>query len=269
MTGSDQVTTRLAAVILTYNESQHIEDCIRSVAFADVVLVFDSFSSDDTVERARSLGAEVIQHRFENYAAQRNAALEAVRERDLADWVLFVDADERVTPELAAETRRVIAQPEAAGWRIPRHNYIFGKRTRGAGWYPDYQTRLLRAGAARYDPQRKVHEVVLLDGPLGTMSGHLLHYNYRDAAQFARKQEQYTAFEAGILHSQGIRPRARNYVLQPLRHFWWRFVTLNGYRDGLHGLRLSLWMAWYEFRKYWLLRALWRSRPAGEKQTRG
>src|SRR5690606_8449429 len=90
--------------------------------------------------------------------------------RDSADWVLFVDADERVTPELAAAVRDAVAQGEAyAGWRIARHTYIFGVLTRGAGWFPDYQTRLLRVDAARYDPERQVHEVVLLDGPLGTI----------------------------------------------------------------------------------------------------
>src|SRR5690606_27832263 len=105
----------LTAIILTYNEAEHIQACIESVRFADHVLVFDSFSQDNTVELAQQAGAEVIQHRFENYASQRNAALKAAEGR--ADWVLFVDADERATPELAAEIRRIIEQQAAeAGW---------------------------------------------------------------------------------------------------------------------------------------------------------
>lgn len=251
----------LAAVILTHNESKHIADCIESVRFADFVLVFDSFSEDDTVDTARKSGAEVIQHTFENYASQRNAALDAVRGR--ADYVLFVDADERVTPALAAEIKGVIqAQSQVAGWRIPRHNYIFGRLTRGAGWYPDYQTRLLRVGSARYDPARQVHELVILDGAEGTLTEPLVHYNYEDIAHFHRKQRAYSAYDARVLYEQGIHPRPQNYILQPWRQFWWRLVTLRGYADGLHGLRLSLLMAWYELRKYVLLRGMWRGDSA-------
>lgn len=249
----------IVAVILTYNEAAHIADCIASVRFADEVVVFDSYSTDDTVAIARDCGAVVLQNPFENYAQQRNAALKAMEDR--ADWLLFVDADERISPELAAEIREASAQSGYDGWRIPRHNYIFGKLTRGAGWYPDYQTRLLRLGAAHYDPRRKVHEIILLDGGdsrLGTLENPIIHYNYTDGAQFATKQRKYTAYEAKIMHEQGIRPRPQNYILQPLRHFRWRFFTLKGYRDGLHGLRLSLWLAWYEFRKYQILRGMWK-----------
>lgn len=248
--------THLTAIILTYNESRHIEACIQSVKFADAVLVFDSYSTDNTVDLARRTGADVIQHPFSDYATQRNAALDSVRGK--TDWVLFVDADERVDAPLADEIRRVIQTDEAVGWRIPRHNYIFGKLTRATGWYPDYQTRLLKVGFARYDPTRKVHEVVMLDGELGTLTHPLTHYNYDNARQFAQKQRKYTAYEAKILYERGVRPKLRNYILQPIRHFKWRFFELKGYQDGLHGLRLSLLMSWYEFKKYWLLRGLWR-----------
>lgn len=247
---------KLTAIVLTRNESAHIADCIETLRFADDILVFDSFSEDDTVALAQKAGATVIQHTFENYASQRNAALVAVKGQ--ADWVLFVDADERVTPELAAEIRTVIHDPHYAGGCIPRHNYIFGKLTRGAGWYPDYQTRLLRVNAARYDPERQVHELVLLDGTEATLAHPFIHYNYRDVAQFIAKQRRYTAYDARILLEEGIRPRPQNYILQPLRQFWWRFVTLKGYQDGWHGFRLSLMMSWYELRKYQLLRQLWR-----------
>jgi hypothetical protein len=244
----------LTAVILTKNEAAHIAACIASVRFADQVIVFDSFSTDETVAKAQAASAQVIQHPFENYASQRNAALAAAGS---VDWVLFVDADERVTPELAAEITRAMQQTGYAGWKIPRHNYIFGKLTRWAGWYPDYQLRLLRVGAAQYDPARQVHEVVILDGKEGTLQHPLLHYNYRDLAQFMHKQRVYAAFEAKILYEAGTRPKLRNYILQPLRHFRWRYITLQGYRDGWHGLRLSALMAWYELRKYLDLRGLW------------
>jgi (heptosyl)LPS beta-1,4-glucosyltransferase len=250
------IMMRLTAVVLTYNEADHIAECLQSVQFADRRVVFDSFSSDQTVEIAQSAGATVLQHAFENYAAQRNAALEAVA--GYSDWVLFVDADERVTPELAAEVRELIEQPDYAGFQIPRFNYIFGHLTRGAGWYPDYQTRLLRIGKAHYDPLRKVHEVVELEGRLGATSQHFIHYNYRDLSHFLNKQRKYVRYDAGIMFEQGIRPKLRNYILQPLRHFYWRFVRLQGYRDGWHGLVLSALMAWYEWRKYWILGRLWK-----------
>ncbi|GAB4508856.1 MAG: glycosyltransferase family 2 protein [Anaerolineae bacterium] len=253
---------RLMAIILTYNEQRHITACIESVRFADSVLVFDSFSTDETVILAKNAGAQVIQHQFDNYANQRNAALAAAQGQ--AEWVLFVDADERISPELAAEVRAAMDKPAYAGWRMPRHNYIFGRLTRGAGWYPDYQMRLLRAGKARYDPMRKVHEVVLLEGPEGTLTEPIIHYNYDHAAQFATKQRKYTAYEAQIMFNEGIRPRPHNFILQPLRHFRWRYITLKGYTDGLHGLRLSAWMAWYEWVKYWRLRGLWRAQGQGE-----
>jgi glycosyltransferase involved in cell wall biosynthesis len=246
---------RLVAIVLTYNEAAHISDCVARLAFADRVIVFDSVSSDETVTLAREAGAEVIQREFDHYAGQRNAALDAVLGQ--ADWVLFVDADERVTPDLAAEVRSAIEQPEIVGWQIPRHNYIFGRLTCGAGWYPDYQLRLLRLGAARYDPARQVHELVLLDGPGGHLDNPLVHYNYSSVAQFHHKQRSYSTYDARMLYEGGIRPKPQNYLLQPWREFWRRFVTLAGYTDGLHGLRLSLLMAYYELRKYLVLRHLW------------
>jgi (heptosyl)LPS beta-1,4-glucosyltransferase len=244
----------LTAIILTKNEAEHITDCIASVRFADHILVFDSFSTDDTVAKAQAAGAQVLQNAFKDYASQRNAAIQAA---DNAAWVLFVDADERVTPELAEEIKSAMEQTGYAGWKIPRYNYIFGKLTRWAGWYPDYQLRLLKVGAAHYDPAKQVHEVVVLNGKEGTLTNQLLHYNYRDLAHFTQKQRVYADYEAKILYEAKIRPKFRNYILQPLRQFKWRYFTLQGYRDGLHGLRLSAMMAWYELRKYLQLRKFW------------
>lgn len=252
----------LTAVILTRNEEKHIIDCIQSLWFTDEILVFDSYSDDQTVPLAAANGAHVIQHAFLNYASQRNAALKAVAET--ADWVLFVDADERVPVELAAEILEVIQKTEHVGWRLPRHNYLFGRLTLWAGWYPDYQTRLLRVGKAHYDSQRQVHELVILDGTEGTLKNPLVHYNYQDIEQFHRKQVQYSDYDARILYEQGVKPKPQNFILQPWRQFWWRFVSLKGYRDGLHGFRLSLLLARYEYRKYRVLSKLWqRGEPGG------
>ena len=246
--------TQLIAIVLTYNEIEHIAACLETLRFADRVVVFDSFSDDGTVEVAREQDADVIQRAFVNYADQRNAALKAVEGQ--VQWALFIDADERVSPQLAAEIRDCINQPDIAGWRIPRHNFIFGKLTKGAGWYPDYQTRLLRLGFAFYDPDRPVHETAHLRGKLGTLSNPILHHNYRDLAHFREKQRRYALYDAQMLFDAGDRPRRRALVTAPLRHFAWRFLTLKGYREGWHGLRLCLLMAAYEYQKQRLLSRL-------------
>jgi glycosyltransferase involved in cell wall biosynthesis len=247
---------QLTAIILTRNEARHIVECIDSLRWADRIVVFDSYSEDETVSLARAAGAEVYQRPFDNYAAQRNAALESVT----TDWVFFVDADERGTPALAEEIRRVIAGRPESGWYVPRHNLIFGRLTLGAGWYPDYQFRLMCHGRARY--VRPVHELGEVDGAIGHLENPLIHHNYRDPAHFHAKQRFYVEHDAAILKEDGLRPKPRNYALQPLRQFWWRFVTLRGYRDGWHGLRLSLFMAYYEWRKYRRLAELWRGNEA-------
>jgi glycosyltransferase involved in cell wall biosynthesis len=242
----------LTAIILAYNESRHIEACMASLRFADHILVFDSGSTDGTPDLARAAGAEVRARPFQNYPDQRNAALGAVS----TEWVLFVDADERVTPELAAEVRAVIQTPQHSGYWIPRHNYIFGRLTRHTGWYPDYQMRLLRREEAQYDPGRLVHELVILkSGEGGYLKEHLTHYNYENLAQFQAKQARYAQLDADMLSREGVRPKIYTPYTQAVRHFKWRFWDLEGYKDGLHGLRLSYLMARYERRKYALLRA--------------
>ncbi|MCX6019471.1 MAG: glycosyltransferase family 2 protein [Chloroflexi bacterium] len=253
----------LIAVVLTLNEQRHIADCLASLAWADGRLVFDSFSSDRTVALAQAAGADVAQLRFENYAQQRNAALEHVAAQHADAWVFFVDADERCTPALAAEIRAVVADPrtdERPVWSVPRNNYLFGRLTKGAGWWPDFQARLFRVGRVRFDPLREVHEVALFDGEHGFLKNELTHFNYDDVAQFHAKQRRYTEYDASILFKQNIRPKPRNFVLQPLREFKRRFFALRGYVDGLHGLRLSLLMAYYQFDLYRRLARMWRER---------
>jgi glycosyltransferase involved in cell wall biosynthesis len=244
----------VTAVVLTLNEERNVKECLASLAWADRMVVFDSFSTDRTVDLARAAGAEVIQHPFENYAQQHNAALDQVE----ADWIFFVDADERATPELAEEVRAVTdGHHEQVAWAMPRHNYIFGRLTLGAGWYPDYQTRLLLRGRVYWE--RPVHEFAVLDGPRGYLESPLIHYNYADLADFVDRQERYTGVDAGILFEQGVHPRLYTPYSQAVRQFWWRFVTLRGTQDGLHGLWLSLLMAYYEAVKYRKLARLWKT----------
>ncbi len=240
----------LTAIVLTLNEEKHLADCLASLAWAPRVVVYDCFSTDGTLAIAKSAGVEVKQRAWDNFAGQRNAALAAVD----SQWVLFVDADERVTPALAQEVQSVLEQPQA-GWWIPRHNYLFGRLTLHTGWYPDYQLRLLRRERARYDPARPVHELVLLDGEAGYLQAPFVHLNYDRVPEFIAKQKSYAAYDARRLQAEGIRAKPHHFILQPLRQFYWRLVTLEGWRDGWHGLRLSLLMSLFEFEKY---RCLWR-----------
>lgn len=246
----------ITGVILTKNEARHVVPCVESLAWVDQVLVLDSYSDDDTVALARSAGARVKQNPFRDFAHQRNVALQMVE----SQWIFFVDADERATPALGQEIREAIRREDVNGWWVPRHNYIFGRLTLGAGYYPDYQMRLLRAGCGTYE--RPASEIVVLQGADGYLNEPLIHYNYETVAQFHAKQHSREIFEATTLHRKGVRLRPHTFVLQPVRHFWWRYVTLKGYREGWHGLRLSLLLAYYfGWRNYV---RLWQARRAGE-----
>ncbi|MDQ1301614.1 MAG: hypothetical protein QG637_1536 [Chloroflexota bacterium] len=244
------MSVQLAVAILTKNEARHIGECIATLGFADEVVLSDSYSDDGTVEIARAAGATIFQRPFDNFAGQRNASLQAIA----AEWVFFVDADERITPELAAEARRVIVERAEVGWWVPRHNFIAGHQVRHGGFYPDYQLRLLRRDRARYDPERPVHEVVLLDGPAGYLENPMIHYNYASWPQFHAKQRRYAEFEGRMLRGRGVKPWPHKFVRQPLREFWRRYVTLGGYRDGWVGLKLGALLAfYYGFMPHWYL----------------
>jgi (heptosyl)LPS beta-1,4-glucosyltransferase len=244
----------VAAVVCARDEERNIADCLESLAWTDRRVVFlDSRTADRTAGLARQAGAEVMVHPFEDFAQFHNAAMDRVE----AEWILFVDADERATPELAQEVRAVTdGTHEEVAWAVPRHNYIFGRLTLGAGWYPDYQSRLLLRECVRWE--RPVHEIIVADGPQGYLENPLVHYNYDDLADFAARQEKYTDVDAGILFEQKVRSHFYTPYSQAVRHFWWRFVTLRGMRDGQHGMWLSLLMAYYEALKYRKLARLWR-----------
>lgn len=249
------MTLKLAAVVLTKNEELNLSDCLESLRWADEIIVFDALSTDRTTELAEQMGARVIRHPFQDFAAQRNSALATTE----AEWVFFVDADERATSALAAEVRQVVAgreENEPSGWWVPRDNYMIGHRMRGGGWYPDYQLRLLHRGKAIYDSARPVHEIVLLDGRSDYLKNALVHLNYKSVAQFRQKMARYTELEARILHEQGTRVRPWTYLTMPVREFWRRFVKLRGYRDHVYGLLFCGLMAWYTLATHLCLRRL-------------
>lgn len=234
----------VSVVVLTRNEERHLPGCLDTLAWADEVLVLDSGSTDRTLEIARAAGVRVEERPFTHFGDQRQAALEMAR----GVWVFFVDADERVPPELAAEVQEVVQsnRPEV-GWWVPRRNFFWGKEVRHTGWFPDYQLRLLKKGYARYDRTELVHEVATVEGETGYLQTPLIHLNYDSWREFFAKQAAYARYEADRWVLEGRRVRLRTFFLQPLRGFWRRYVRWQGWRDGLLGFQLSLAMAWFEW----------------------
>jgi glycosyltransferase involved in cell wall biosynthesis len=241
---------RLTAAIIARDEESMLGECLQSIAFADERLVLvDAATVDRTREVARTNGARVAERTFDNFGAQRDAALALAT----GDWVLFVDADERVSPALRDEVLGAVRQPDGRrGFWIPRHNYLLGHVVRHAGWFPDYQLRLLERRAARFDPSRPVHELALVDGPVGHLREPLLHFNYRSLGEFVHKQERYCPLEADRWLATFGRPRRRALLGQPVREFWRRYITLAGYREGPLGFVLSMLLAFYAGKAIWL-----------------
>ena len=243
---------RLTAAVIARDEEDTIGDCLRSVAFADERLVLvDAATRDRTREVARLHGTRVEERAFDNFAAQRDAALEL----STGDWVLFVDADERVTPALRVEVlARIRERDRYRAFWIPRHNYLMGRLVRHGGWFPDYQLRLLERRAAHFDPQRVVHEIALVDGPVGYLREPLVHLNYRSVGEFIQRQERYCPLDAQRWLKTFGRPRRRALLGQVAREFWRRYVELEGFREGALGLVLSLLLAYYAGKAIYLAR---------------
>ena len=254
----------LSVAVIARDEERHIAVALQSAQpiAGELLVLLDTRTTDRTAEIARGCGARVVEAAFRSHAAQRNRALALCA----GEWVLFLDADERLTPELIAEIQMLGADKDAgergneyAGYWIPRHNLYWGRALRGGGWYPDRQLRLLRRGAARYDERRLIHEYPELDGPAGMLSGHLLHINIESLRELRRKQRGYALQEAQTLYLAGVRARPHNLILQPLREARRRFWSWQGYRDGGLGLFLAIAMGYYELVKYIHLKGLERS----------
>jgi glycosyltransferase involved in cell wall biosynthesis len=243
----------ITAVVLTLNEQADLPDCLRSLRLlTSSIVVLDSGSTDQTVKIAHDFGARVTSRAFEGYASQRNAALDLTRD---TDWILFLDADERVTPAGAQEIidRVASAGSELAAFWLPRRNMFFGRQVVGGGWWPDYQARLLRNGRARFDESRQVHEVAVIDGGSEHLREPLIHLNYASRREFVRKQRSYSRQRAN-LSADTFRPRLRTYAAAPIREFHRRFISTSGYRDGVTGLFLATVLALEEIHACWLLR---------------
>jgi glycosyltransferase involved in cell wall biosynthesis len=246
----------LTAVVLTWNEEDYIADCLASLKWCDRIIVLDSLSTDRTVEIARRHGAEVRSRPFSDFADQRNAALELIE----SAWVLFVDADERVSPQLAAEILQAIRNAELNGYWIPTHNYLLGRLLLHAGLYPDYHLRLFRKGKGHYDPAQKVHEYVRLDGATDYLRNPLIHISCHTWSEFIDHQKHWARLKAEVHFERGVKP-SYHFIVGPTLEFLRRYVLLQGYRDGLRGLYLSYLFAYYYFVMYVHLGRLWITHP--------
>lgn len=237
----------LSVIIITKNEAANILGCLESVAFADEFIVVDSGSTDNTVALARDFGARVVvTPDWPGFGPQKNRAL------DLAtgDWVLSVDADERVTPELAQAIRGAMDDPRSDAWEMPRLSWFCGRFIRHGGWWPDYVLRLWRRGAARFT-DAAVHERVVPDsGRSARLGPHLLHYPYPDFDALVTKINRYSSDAAAMMHAKGRRAN----VFTALGHSFWTFVRIylirRGFLDGRHGLVLAVTAAAGSFFRY-------------------
>lgn len=224
----------LSAVILTHNEEKNIKDCIESVSFAHEIIVIDDNSSDNTVGIAKKLGAKVYIRKLDDFATQRNFGLRKVT----GDWVLFVDADERVPKELAHEIMEAINTEDEFFYKIPRKNKLFGKYLEHTDWYPDYQYRLFEKGEGKWG--RKVHEQLETKRPGKELGKPILHDNYDTIQQFIDKNfGMYADYEAELLISSGYKVQPFDLVRKPINEFLRRFFATRGYLDGVHGLVAS------------------------------
>jgi glycosyltransferase involved in cell wall biosynthesis len=248
----------ISAVIITHNEADRIELCIASLNFCDEVLVVDSHSSDGTRERAIAAGARVIERDWPGYRTQKEFAVHAA----LHDWVLCLDADERVTPTLRAEIEQLRTEkfPLHAGWDMPFRLNYFGEFLRHGLTYPDRHLRLFdrRRGAWA---GKQIHEHVEVTGSIGHLRGDMEHYAYRSLSHQLSKLERYAELMARELHSRGKHAGIGKIVLRPFWRFFSGYVLRLGALDGWRGLVLSLVEANYVRQKYLKLFLLKRGFP--------
>jgi glycosyltransferase involved in cell wall biosynthesis len=241
---------KLSVVISAYNEEKKIKDCLESVKWADEIILLNNSSTDKTEEIARKYTNKIYTQKNDPLSIdlQKNLGIE----KATGEWILILDADERVAPELTEEIKAILSsQPRnddniSAYW-IPRKNIIFGQWIQHTGWYPDPQLRLFRKGAGKFQ-QKHVHEPIHIEGKTETLKENLLHENYDTIAQFLYKTiTNYAPNEAEEKLKQGYTLHWQDAINFPLKEFLSRYFAREGYKDGFHGLMLSILMAFYHF----------------------
>ena len=247
---------KLSATIITLNEGKNIADCLASLPFVDEIIVVDSGSSDETEEICRRHPkVRFYQCEWGGYGKQKNRAAELAA----GDWILNLDADERVSPAL----RRSIESAELSGFsaaRMARENYFGTRRIRHCGWYPDYNFRLYNRTTCRFS-ERIVHETLEHDGSTTTLDGNLIHHTYEDISDYLRRMDSYSTLSAQELYQSGRSAGNVSLLVKPLATFVKMYVIQRGFLDGSSGLMLSLLYAQYTFNKYLKLMELHQAAP--------
>lgn len=238
----------LSVVIIARNEAHRIGPCLESAAFADEVIVVDALSEDGTAEVCRHKGARVLEKAWTGYGDQKNFAMTQATQ----PWLLILDADERVSDTLRDEIAGVLrggGQPGAAAYRIPRRNYFYGRWVRHGGLFPDYQLRLLRRGAGRYNDVA-VHENLTVEGPVGTLRHPLDHLTEPAVADHFRRLDRYTTLAARETGRRRTHVGWGDLTLRPAATFCKMYVLKHGFRDGMPGFLVCAFAAMYSFLKY-------------------
>lgn len=238
---------KLTVVITSYNNQDLIKDCVNSVKFADEVIIVDNGSSDDTVKIAKQLGAKIFTH--PNDPTKLNQAKNFGFNKASGDWILSLDSDERVESDLKQEIQELMKQESinTNGFSFPRKNIIFGKWIRHGLWYPDDQVRLFRKGKGKF-PVVHQHEYLRVEGKVGKLNGHLSHLNYQTISQYLQKiDRQYSGNEAEVFLQNGGQIHWFDAIRFPGQDFLSNYFMRQAYKDGLHGLVLSLLQAFYMF----------------------
>lgn len=245
---------KLTAIIPTKNEINNIEAVIASVDFADEILVIDSFSDDGTFEKAKTLTSCVFQRKFDFYGAQKNYAISKAKH----DWILLVDADERVTPELKTELLSLLKNetiPHEA-YHIKRINHFMGQRVKYSGWRNDSVIRFFKKEACKYD-DRHVHESLKVKGTIGKLEHKFLHYSYRNFDQYMEKMNHYATLQAKDYDKKTGLLTPYHFVIKPFWGFIKHYIIQSGFRDGIVGLTIGYIQGYVVFMRYvklWLLR---------------
>ena len=227
----------LSVVILARNERDRLPASLETAGFADEIVVADTGSTDGTQDVARLAGARVVPIGWEGFVASRNRALAAARN----DWVLVLDADERVPPGLKAEILAVLEKddPSISGWRMPRLSHFLGRPVRHGTWYPDYKLRLGRRSRRLRAEGGRVHETLEVDGPVGRFATPLVHHPYRDLSDALRKAAWYGQLGAEDRFDRGARGSAAGLFGRPAFEFFRFFFVKRGFLDGLVGIQVA------------------------------
>ena len=233
----------ISALVLTYNEEDYIENCLKSIKWVDEIVVIDSYSDDRTTEIAEKYTDKIYKRKFDNFSSQRNYGLDKMQ----GDWVLVVDADERITPELQKEILDKIKDNPGIAYRVPRKNYFLGKWIKYCGWYPDYTLRLFQN---KYRYSGRVHENLEINDEIKDLDNPLIHLTYKNLEHYLSKINHYTSLSAEDMYHSGKSTSLFYVIVRPLFEFIEKGIFQKGLLLGGPGILLSILSSYYKFLKY-------------------